>query len=56
LTSAASATSLAKTASKALFHQKKHPNPNDLIITDTKTTNTGHALWNGSLKNMWYPF
>jgi hypothetical protein len=41
LTSAASAISLAPTASKYQFPQKI-PDPDDLIITGTKRTNTGH--------------
>jgi hypothetical protein len=43
LTSAASAISLASTASKCQFPQK-NPDPDDLIITGTKITNTGHFL------------
>ena len=48
------------TASKALFSQK-NPDPDGLIITGTKITNTGHFLWNGSSKiqfftNIWHPF
>ena len=61
LTSAASETSLASTASKAQFPPKKLPDPNVLIITCTKITNTGNFLWNGSSKirfftNIWHPF
>ena len=60
LTSAASATSAASTASKCQFPQKKS-DPDDLIITGTKITNTDHFLWNGSLKiqfftNIWHSF
>ena len=46
LTSSASAISLASTASKALFHQKKLPDPDGWIIPGTKMTNTGPFLWN----------
>jgi hypothetical protein len=46
LTSAASATSLASTASKSQFLQKTF-DPDGLIITGTKTTITGNFLWNG---------
>ena len=60
LTSAASATSLASTASKAQF-PKKLLDPDGLIITGTKITNTGHFLWNWSPKiqfftNIWQSF
>jgi hypothetical protein len=48
LTSAASATSLASTASKAHFFQKKTPDPDGLTITGSKITNTGNFLWNGA--------
>ena len=47
LTSAASATSLASIASKCNC-LKKLPDPDELIIIDTKMPNTGHFLWNGS--------
>ena len=58
--SAASATLLASTASKAQFPQKL-PDPYGLIITGTKITNTGNFLWNGSSKiqfftNIWHLF
>ena len=40
---------------------KKLPDPDGLIITCTKITNTGNFLWNGSSKiqfftNIWHPF
>ena len=59
LTLEAPVTSLASTASTALFPQKT-PDPDGLIITGTKMTNVGHFLWNGSSKtqlftNIWYP-
>ena len=41
LTLLASATSLASTASKALFHKKKLPDPDGWIIPGTKMTNAG---------------
>ena len=47
LTSVVLATSLASTASKAKFSQKKRPGPDGLIIPSTKMTNTGPFLWNG---------
>jgi hypothetical protein len=49
LTSLASVTSLAFTASKALFH-KTLPCPDVWIIHGTKMTNTVSFLWNGSSK------
>ena len=49
LTLAAPVTSLASTASTALFPQK-HPDPDGLIITGTKMTSVGHFFWNGSSK------
>ena len=48
-TSAASLTSLVSTASKPYF-TKKNPDPDGWIIPDTKMTNTGSFLWNGSSK------
>jgi hypothetical protein len=50
LTSAASAISLAPTASKCQFPQKI-PNPDDMIITVTKITNTGHFFVEWIIKN-----
>ena len=60
-TSAASATSLASTASTALFPQKNLPDPDCLIINGFKMTTTGHFLWNESSKiqiftDIWYLF
>ena len=49
LTSAASATSLSSIAYKCQFPQK-NSDPDGLIITGTKITNTDHFLWNGSHK------
>jgi hypothetical protein len=62
-TSAVSLTSVASATSLAYSHifSKKLPVPDGLVITETKITNTGHFLWNGSLKiqyftNIWYLF
>ena len=43
------------------YFLKKLPDPDGPIITDTKITNTGNFLWNGSSKiqfftNIWHPF
>ena len=40
---------------------KKFPDPDELIIIDTKITNTGHFFWNGLPKiqfitNIWHSF
>jgi hypothetical protein len=60
LTPAASATSLASTASTAIFPQKL-PDPDGLIINGIKMTNSGPFLWNESSKiqnftDIWYFF
>ena len=51
LTTAASAASWASTASTALFRKKNLPDPDGLIITDNKITNTGHFLVDRIIKN-----
>jgi hypothetical protein len=43
------------------YFLKKNSNPDSLIITGTKITNTAHFLWNGSPKiqfftNIWHSF